>query len=257
MAHQILVVEDQDDIKEVVLTYLEREGYVCEALADGLLASARLAERSFDAVVLDWMLPGRDGLSLCREVKQRTPLVPVIILSAHGNDQQRVEGLQAGADDFLAKPFHPRELVARVRALLRRSRPILSSAPQTSFGELTVDAQGRRALYRDQLIPCSGTELSLLLALAARPEATVSRQQLLDLGWDNEFAGSERTVDSHIRRLRARLEEIAPGNRWIESVWGVGYRFNPAGHPLPSPSRGKPAGHPLPSPSRGKPTGAP
>ena len=232
MPHTILVVEDQDDIREVVVTYLEREGYRCEVLADGQQAAARLAQHSYDAVVLDWMLPGVDGLTLCRQIKQASPQVPVLILSARGKDQERVEGLQAGADDFLAKPFHPRELVARVRALLRRKQaPPGRSRP---FGDLTIDSEARQVLFRDQPVAFSATEVSLLLALASRPQAALSRQQLLDLAWGSEFPGSERTVDSHVRTLRSKLQAVAPGNGWIESVWGVGYRFNPA-FPAPPP----------------------
>ena len=226
----ILVVEDQDDIREVVLAYLEREGYVCDAVCDGLAASRRVSENRYDAVVLDWMLPGLDGLSVCRQIKSQSPTVPVLILSAHGREQERVEGLQAGADDYLSKPFHPRELVARVRALLRRSRPpVAARTGLRKFGELTVDLENRLVFHAQAPVPLSATELSLLLVLVGRPEATFTRQQLLDRAWGDEFPGSERTVDSHIRSLRAKLAESCPGNKWIESVWGVGYRFNPAG----------------------------
>lgn len=229
MAQQILVVEDQADIQEVVVAYLEREGFKCDTYSEGLTASRSIAEKHYDAAVLDWMLPGLDGLSLCRQIKAKSPDLPVIILSAQGKDQERMEGLQAGADDYLPKPFHPRELVARIRALLRRSQPAAGKGHRKTFGDLAIDTETRKATFREQPVAFSATEMSLLLALSGRPEATLNRQQLLDLAWGNDFPGSERTVDSHIRSLRAKLEALAPGNCWIESVWGVGYRFNPAG----------------------------
>jgi DNA-binding response OmpR family regulator len=226
VANRILVVEDQEDILDVILTYLRQEGYLCQGCQDGLAASQLLKESSFDLLVLDWMLPGKDGLSLCKEVRARTPAMPILVVSARGQDQDRMAGLESGADDYLPKPFHPRELVARVRALLRRSAP--TAKPRGQFGELSVNFEARQVFYRGQSIGFSATELSLFLTLASRPEATWSRQELLDQAWGSEFPGSERTVDSHMRSVRARLVSAQLNLAVIESVWGVGYRFNPS-----------------------------
>jgi DNA-binding response OmpR family regulator len=217
----ILIVEDQADILEIIVAYLERESYRCETATDGLVARSLVQANRYDLVILDWMLPGLDGLELCRLARAWYEDLPILMVSARGQDQDRIAGLQAGVDDFLPKPFHPRELVSRVRALLRRS-------PCPSTGGLQVDEKLRQVSYGGERIALTSTELSLMLVFAARPEATLSRQELLDLAWGTEFPGSERTVDSYVRTLRAKLAACAPGNVWIESVWGVGYRFSPS-----------------------------
>jgi len=214
----ILLVEDQEDLLDVMQTYLQREGYDCERTGNGLEAIDKLRSRPYDLVVLDWMLPGLDGLEICRQARLHNPRLGILMISARGQDLERVEGLKAGADDFLAKPFHPRELVARVRALLRRCQD-----PGGNFGALHIDFQMASVSYEGKPIALTATETTLLLVLARHPDRILPRQDLLDQVWGAEFPGSERTVDSHIRALRAKL----PDKHWIESVWGVGYRFTP------------------------------
>ncbi len=231
MSKRILIAEDQADVAEIILSYLQAEGYLCEWVVDGAQAWAKLLENSYHLAVLDWMMAELDGLTVCQRARQQFPHLAILMVSARCDDQERVAGLAAGADDYLSKPFHPRELVARVRALLRRGSNDCNNSQQLLYGNLRIELQLRSLSYAQQSIPLAPTELSLFLALASRPQAILSRQELLDTAWGREFSGSERTVDSQIRSLRAKLQLSAPGNRWIESVWGMGYRFNPEGEP--------------------------
>lgn len=222
----ILIVEDEPDLAEVMLSYLSREGYPCQLANDAPAALQALARQTYRLVVLDWMLPQGDGLTIAQSLRRDRPEMLLLMVSARGQDQERIQGLQAGLDDYLVKPFHPRELVARVRALLRRSHSP-SSIGQQRFGRLWIEFARGEVHLNGLPLAMSPTERALLMALAHQPERVFTRQQLLDLVWGSEFAGSERTVDSVIRGLRARLRVGGGEPGWIESCWGQGYRFNP------------------------------
>ncbi len=224
MPKRILIVDDEVRIREVVQYSLEKNGFVVEAAADGRSALARLAQASFDLVVLDVMLPDLDGYELCRRIRAAGHL-PILFLSARGEEIDRVVGLELGADDYLAKPFSPRELVARVRAILRRfeAAGAQESRPRTlRHGRLSVDLERHEARFDDQLVELTATELNLLAALIERPGVVYSRAQLLERAHDDGTHVTERTMDTHVRRIRAKFRAV--GGDPIATVHGVGYK---------------------------------
>lgn len=196
---------------------------------DGVVALDIAARYSPSVVILDVMLPGLDGVSVCLELNRRLPSVPILMLSARDDLMDRIVGLESGADDYVTKPFHPREVVTRVKALLRRMRKLASSLSKQEEvirqGPIKVEPDAYRAYVGSQLLTLTTTEFELLLALMERPDQVHSRQSLLDRVWGTDFFGSERTVDSHIRNLRKKIDELSPGCDPVESVRGVGYRF--------------------------------
>jgi DNA-binding response OmpR family regulator len=213
-------------VREVVVRYLERDGY--EALEAGDVQTARdlVARRSPSLVVLDLMLPGGDGLDLCRWIRGRSEL-PIIMLTARVDEADRIVGLELGADDYVTKPFSPRELTARVRSVLRRARPSAEPATPLIFGELQIDPATREVVLEDEPIRLTAKEFDLLHFLAGHPRQVFSRQQLMDRVWGYEAAFDTGTVTVHVRRLREKIESEPARPRWIETVWGVGYRFAP------------------------------
>jgi DNA-binding response OmpR family regulator len=222
----VLVVDDEPIVREVVVRYLERDGY--EALEAGDVQTARdlVARRSPSLVVLDLMLPGGDGLDLCRWIRGRSEL-PIIMLTARVDEADRIVGLELGADDYVTKPFSPRELTARVRSVLRRARPGAEPSPPLTFGELGIDPATREVLVAGEPIRLTAKEFDLLHFLAGHPRQVFSRQQLMDGVWGYEAAFDTGTLTVHIRRLREKIEPDPALPRWIETVWGVGYRFTP------------------------------
>jgi DNA-binding response OmpR family regulator len=224
MPGTVLVVDDEQDIVDVVRAYLERDGYTVHVARDGRSALLDVERISPEVVILDVMLPHRDGLDVCREIR-RTRNVPILMLSARGEDSDKIVGLEVGADDYLTKPFSPKELVARVRAMFRRLRMAPDEGVMLRRG-LRIDTMSMRAdVEGGQALPLTPLEFALLRALAAAPGRALSRQELLDKAWGDDFVGDERTVDVHIRHLRAKLQQAAPGPQYITSVWGVGYKF--------------------------------
>lgn len=220
---RVLVVEDEAKIVELLRLYLERDGYRVSSAADGPQA-LRLAEREKpDLVLLDLNLPGIDGLEVCRQLRARGQ-VPIIMLTARGEEVDRVVGLELGADDYITKPFSPREVVARVRAVLRRSAPA-SPPPQRRFGPLEIDLTRHEVRLEGRPLPLTATEFRLLDALSAEPGRVFTRSQLLDRVWGEVFGGYERTIDSHIKNLRRKIEPHPQSPRYIHTVFGVGYRF--------------------------------
>lgn len=219
-AATVLVVEDDVGVRELVGYHLARAGLRVLEAEDGEAAWAHL--ELADAVVLDWMLPGESGLAWLRRLRAtRGQDLPVLMLTARARETDRVEGLEGGADDYLVKPFSAAELVARVRALLRRVAP----APRLELGRLTVDVERARVSLSGAEVELTRREFELLAFLAAHPGRVFGRTELLDRVWGEDFLGSERTVDQHVAQLRARL-----GARWIETVRGRGYRLaEPAG----------------------------
>jgi DNA-binding response OmpR family regulator len=219
----ILVVDDEPTIGEVVSAYLQRAGYETRVALDGPAALEAVAERSPDLIVLDLMLPGIDGLEVMRRVRDRTGAV--ILLTAKGDESDRVIGLRLGADDYVVKPFSPAELVARVDAVLRRVNTVTEHAPALTFGELEIDPTSHRATRAGEDMALTAREFDLLHFLARHPGRAFTREELMDHVWQYSFYTDTSTVTVHIRRLRAKLEADPDAPRWIETVWGVGYRF--------------------------------
>lgn len=224
----VLVVDDEPTIAEIVGRYLERAGYSARTTGDGAEALALALQDRPDLVVLDLMLPGMGGLEVMRllheGLEHRTP---VVLLTARGEETDRITGLRSGADDYIVKPFSPAELVARVDAVLRRSAPEEkdTKGPPLRFGELEIDPAARRVRLADSEVSLTAKEFDLLLFLARRPGRVFTRDQLMDAVWRYAFYSDTTTVTVHIRRLRAKLEEDPASPRWVQTVWGVGYRF--------------------------------
>ncbi|MEJ7723387.1 MAG: response regulator transcription factor [Ilumatobacteraceae bacterium] len=228
ISHQVLVVDDEPMVREVVARYLERDGLRVHEAADGAAALAWLTDHRPDLVVLDIMLPGADGLTILRQLRADGD-VPVILLTARADEFDRVLGLELGADDYVVKPFSPRELTARVRTVLRRTRSdVAVAAERLRFGSLTVDAQTREVSIDDERITLTPKEFDLLYTLAHSPRQVFSRRQLLEQVWDSapEFQ-DPATVTVHVGRLRQKLEADPDEPRWITTAWGIGYRFEP------------------------------
>lgn len=222
----VLVVDDEPTIGEVVCRYLQRAGYETHVALDGIEAVEAAAARDPDLIVLDLMLPGFDGLEAMRRIRadgrRRTP---IILLTARGEESDRVVGLSLGADDYIVKPFSPAELVARVDAVLRRVDTVPEPQPPLTFDRLVVDLGGRRVLIDGEDVALTQREFELLAFLARHPGQAFTRNQLMDHVWGYSFYTDTSTVTVHIRRLRAKLEPQPERPRWIETVWGVGYRF--------------------------------
>jgi DNA-binding response OmpR family regulator len=230
MTAHLLLVEDDDAIADALRLHLEQAGFRLHREADGLRAMAAIDRQPWALVLLDLMLPGADGWDVCRHLRQRHPAVPVIMLSARSAEAHRVLGLELGADDYLAKPFSMLELVARVRALLRRVET-LRTAPSADallhFGAWQLDSS-RRELRRDgATVPLTLREFDLLHFLVRHPGQAFGRHELLARVWGAGFDGFEHTVNSHINRLRSKIETDPREPRCIVTVWGVGYRFDP------------------------------
>ena len=222
----MLVVDDEPIVREVVTRYLEREGYRTLQADDGDSARGLLEAGDADLVVLDVMLPGTDGLELCRWIRSRSD-VPVILLTARGEEADRIVGLELGADDYVTKPFSPRELAARVRAVLRRTAPSPTSGERLTFADLELDAETREVRKGGLELRLTAKEFDLLWFLASHPRKVFSRDQLMRRVWGYETAVDTGTVTVHVRRLREKIEDRPSHPRFLETVWGVGYRFAP------------------------------
>ncbi|MBE2317724.1 response regulator transcription factor [Solirubrobacter sp. CPCC 204708] len=222
----ILVVDDEPTISEVVAAYLRRAGYDTRVAPDGDAALAAVAERAPDLIVLDLMLPGTDGLEVMRRVRERTDRSSaIILLTAKGGESDRVTGLRLGADDYVVKPFSPAELVARVDAVLRRFDTVRPDEAPLRFGALEIDPSARQVRCDGELVALTTREFDLLAFLARHPGRAFTREELMDHVWQYAFYSDTSTVTVHIRRLRTKLEPDPEHPRWIETVWGVGYRF--------------------------------
>jgi len=219
----ILVVEDEDNIREVIGRYLEREGFNVREAADGYAALDAISEQEPDLIVMDLMLPGIDGLTLTRQVQQKSG-TPIIILTARGDTSDRIRGLDWGADDYLPKPFSPRELVSRIHAVLRRVGE--ATVSEIAFGEVTMTHSSRQVEVSGQLVPLTAREFDLLWFMADHPSQVFSRENLLDNVWGSDFSGDPSTVTVHMRHLREKVEQDPSAPRHLVTVWGVGYRFD-------------------------------
>ena len=230
MNEHLLLVEDDDAIAVALRLHLEDAGYRLHREADGRQAMAAIDRQRWDLVLLDLMLPGADGWEVCRHLRARHADVPVIMLSARSAEAHRVLGLELGADDYVAKPFSMLELVARIRALLRRIEQMRSAAAARqdfSFGPFRLDTVRRELLRDGTVVPLTLREFDLLHFLLKNPGRPFSRAELLQRVWGDGFDGYEHTVNSHINRLRSRIEDDPRDPRRVVTVWGVGYRFDP------------------------------
>jgi DNA-binding response OmpR family regulator len=222
----VLVVEDDSTVAEVVARYLERDGFEVSPVGDGSAALSAAAGGAIDLVVLDIMLPGIDGLEVCRRLRASLP-IPIIMLTALGDETDRIAGLELGADDYLAKPFSPRELVARVNAVLRRSRTSSPTHGETmTAGDLEIDIAAHEVRRSGEVVNLTTKEFDLLAHLAAHPRQVFTREELLEQVWGYTF-GDKSTVTVHVRRLREKVEEDPARPLRVATVWGVGYRFDP------------------------------
>ncbi|GAA3941403.1 response regulator transcription factor [Actinomadura viridis] len=226
---RVLVVDDDPTVAEVVARYLVRDGHRVECAADGRDGLRRALEDPPDLVVLDLMLPGLSGLEVCRRLRETSP-VPIVMLTALGEETDRLAGLETGADDYVTKPFSPRELALRVRSVLRRTRGVVAPAGTGTLrdGDLTLDARAHEAELRGAPLSLTAREFDLLAFLMRHPRRAFTRDELLERVWGWSF-GDTSTVTVHTRRLREKVEDDPTAPRRIVTVWGVGYRYEPAG----------------------------
>ncbi|NPV72919.1 MAG: response regulator [Pelotomaculum sp.] len=226
---KILVVDDERKIREVVRMYLENEGFAVGEATDGREALNLLTGGKWDLLILDLMMPGVDGWSVCREVRKTTAL-PIIMLTARDAEVDRIVGLELGADDYVVKPFSPRELVARVKAVLRRSQ-IAPPAAQDgkpvvlNYPGLSINPESRLVLVNEQPVNLTPKEYDMLYLMARSPSRTFTREELIESVWGYDYFGDTRTVDTHVNRLRDKLQKASGYRSYISTVWGVGYKF--------------------------------
>lgn len=221
---QILIVDDERALVKGLKYTLEKEGFHVHAAYDGQDALDFLHENRVDIIILDLMLPKVGGLDVCRRIRQQGNKTPIIMLTAKGDDVDKIIGLELGADDYMAKPFNPRELVARIRAVLRRATTTAQTGMLT-FGELHIDPDRRLVTVKDKTADLSVREFDLLITMARRPGFTFTREMLLEQVWGHDYFGDTRVVDVYIRRVREKIEPDPAHPRWIITRWGVGYAF--------------------------------
>ena len=227
MSRRVLIVDDEPRVREIAASYLAKDGFDVRQAADGGEARRHLIEFRPDLIVLDVMFPGASGLDLLAEIRRQDPNLAVILLTARADEADRVIGLEMGADDYVVKPFSPRELVARAHSVLRRSRPATSESP-TKVGPLEIDPSARQVRLDGEPVELTAREFDLLAFLVANPNTVYTRADLLDHVWDSSPEWQDpATVTVHVRRLRQKLEQDPQNPRWLKTVWGVGYRFDP------------------------------
>ena len=222
----VLVVDDEPIVREVVVRYLRRDGYTTLEAGDGEVARRVIEAGSPALVILDVMLPGLDGLELCRWIRRRSDL-PVILLTARGEEADRIAGLELGADDYVTKPFSPRELAARVGTVLRRASTAPAAREPIVVGDLVIDGLGREVTRAGTNVPMTAREFDLLWFFVGHPRQAFSRAQLMDSVWGYAAAIDTGTVTVHVRRLREKIEPDPSRPRHLRTVWGVGYRLDP------------------------------
>src|SRR4030088_147386 len=224
LSPKVLVVDDENHIVVLARLYLTREGYEVEGVGDGAKVRARFGQFKPDLVILDIMLPGVDGLTICKEIRKLSQ-VPIIMLTARDEGNDKVGGVGVGADDYLTKPFHPQELVARAKALLRRARVEPDQPKLIRAGKLEVDLERHEVRHGKAKVQLRPKEFDLLALLARHPGRVFQRSELLDLVWGYDFPGYTRTVDVHVQQVREKLAAASITDPSIQTVWGVGYRL--------------------------------
>jgi DNA-binding response OmpR family regulator len=230
MSRNVLVVEDDKDIAHLLDLHLRDEGYSVTVVSDGKTGLAQALSKPYDIVILDLILPGMDGLEVCRGIRNRKDYTPILMLTAKSTDVDRIVGLEMGADDYLTKPFNVRELLARVKALFRRVEALQAKDPavplkEIESGDLVIDPEKRKVTVRGNPVHLTAREFELLQEFARHPGRVYTRAQLLDKVWGYSYQGYEHTVNSHINRLREKIEKNPAEPRYILTVRGVGYRF--------------------------------
>lgn len=230
MQHKVLIVEDDRDIQQLVQLHLKDMGCACDVAMEGEIGLEKALKNKYDLIILDIMLPGVDGLEICKEVRSEKNYTPILMLTSRSEELDKVLGLEVGADDYLTKPFSIRELLARVKAIFRRVEAVKDEAEgvdkkQITFGELHVDLEKRTVKLRSEKIELTAKEFDLLALFARTPGKAYTRQSLLDVVWGYQFEGYDHTVNSHINRLRAKIEADPANPKYIQTVWGVGYKF--------------------------------
>lgn len=225
---KILVVDDEQKIREVVRMYLEKEGFSVGEATDGQEALDLYAGKGWDLVVLDLMMPGLDGWTVCREIRKTTN-IPIIMLTARDAEVDRIIGLELGADDYVVKPFSPRELVARVKAVLRRSQAVPDKSVEKpaaiTYPGLSIEPESRQVLVDGTPVSLTPKEYDLLYQMVKSPKRIFTREELLGLVWGYDYLGDTRTVDTHVSRLREKLQKASGKEPFISTVWGIGYKF--------------------------------
>lgn len=232
--HKILVVDDDVRLRTLLQRFLEEQGYIVKAVPDAAQMDRTLARELFSLMVLDFMLPGEDGLAICRRLRAANNHLPIIMLTARGADADRISGLDAGADDYLPKPFNPQELLARIKAVLRRQVRELPGAPSQHaeavvFGNWALDLSTRQFRKNGENVPLTTGEFAVLKALVLHPREPLTRDKLMNLARGREWGAMERSIDVQVSRLRRLIEEDSTKARYIQTVWGVGYVFVPDG----------------------------
>ncbi|WP_445766965.1 osmolarity response regulator transcription factor OmpR [Rheinheimera sp.] len=231
---KILVVDDDMRLRALLERYLVEQGYLVRAVANYEQMQRMMERENFHLVVLDLMLPGEDGLSICRKLRQQENEIPIIMLTAKGDEVDRIIGLEMGADDYLPKPFNPRELLARIRAVMRRKSKELPGAPSQSegvveFGPFKFNLATREMRKGDELLPLTSGEYAVLKVLVSHPREPLSRDKLMNQARGRDYSAMERSIDVQVSRLRRMLEDDAANPRYIQTVWGLGYVFVPDG----------------------------
>lgn len=232
---KILVVDDDSRLRSLLQRYLEEQGYLVKAVADGEQMDRALSREIYSLMVLDLMLPGEDGMSICGRLRQENNDIPIIMLTAKGDDADRINGLEAGADDYLPKPFNPRELLARVKAVLRRQVKELPGAPSqqetiVAFGPFSLDLSTRTLTKNGEAVALTTGEFAVMKALVQHPREPLTRDKLMNLARGREWSAMERSIDVQVSRLRRLIEDDPSNSRYIQTVWGVGYVFVPDGN---------------------------
>jgi two-component system phosphate regulon response regulator OmpR len=237
MPHKILVVDDDLRLRDLLKRYLTEQGFAVDTVPDAAAMDRQMARVRYDLVVLDLMMPGEDGFQACKRLRASDGAIGIVMLTARGGDIDRIAGLETGADDYIAKPFNPRELVARINAVLRRQQPPetpgapAAAADQVEFGPFELDL-GTRTLTREgEPVPLTTGEFALLKALAQNPRKPMSRDKLMELARGRTLESADRSIDVQVSRLRKLLGEDPQGPRYIQTVWGFGYVFVPDGAP--------------------------
>ena len=231
---KILVVDDDMRLRALLERYLVEQGYIVRSVANYEQMQRLMERENFHLLVLDLMLPGEDGLSICRRLRQQENEIPIIMLTAKGDEVDRIIGLEMGADDYLPKPFNPRELLARIRAVMRRKSKELPGAPSQSegiveFGPFKFNLATREMRKGDELLPLTSGEYAVLKVLVSHPREPLSRDKLMNQARGRDYSAMERSIDVQVSRLRRMLEDDAANPRYIQTVWGLGYVFVPDG----------------------------
>ncbi|MBE7368978.1 response regulator [Ramlibacter pallidus] len=231
---RVLIADDEADLRALLQRYLGEQGYAVRAVEDAAQAERLLRRERYDVLVLDVMMPGEDGLAACRRLRAQGETIPILMLTARGEPVDRVVGLEMGADDYLAKPFNPRELAARIQALVRRQRllgahhgPVADPGGEIRFGAFVLRLDQRRLVRGDEDVPLSTAEFALLRVLAQQPRRPLGRDRLLQLAYGPDHAATERSIDVQVMRLRKVVEADPSHPRHIRTVWGFGYEFVP------------------------------